>query len=196
MRQPTASTVARVVLVMTLVAAAGIRADAAPIRYEFHQTGSSRPNTYISGWIEIDGTFADLPVTDCWVSNHNRTGECPPNVWPLLGFEFRPPSVAVVTLADYLNEVSTDSGEGRFISGPGFVEVHRFIVDDLILTLGGPEGSIYYGTDQDSPCQQIGGCFFYGSWVPVPEPGTLALTAFGLIAAARLRRSRSCRPHA
>lgn len=194
MRQPSGSTARYAVVVLSLVAGA-VRADAAPIRYEYRQTGAA-PSVFVvaEAWIEIDGGFADLPVTSCLaLGGFPKEGECRSDLWPLLDLRVEIASGPTYTLEDFFTAVERLDVGTYFISPIGI----DFFPDPFNqLHLNFVTGTIRYGTDDDSPCNWQGHCVAFGSWVPVPEPGTLALTGLGLFAATRRRRSKSCRPGA
>ena len=185
----------RTLITATAVAAAisalsALPAAAVPTDYVFEQTSATVAGLVVTGEIEIDGGFADLPSLTSSQTCNSLTRTCGPVDFDrLLGIDVGSNLTASFTLHDLRPSLPGNCPAWDIVPDGGLDPGIRWIdardLDDFFIN-GWANSVIETDTDDaDSPCGRTGACVVTGHWVlaalPVAEPTALSLLAAGLL---------------
>jgi hypothetical protein len=185
----------RTLITATAVAAAisalpALPAAATPTDYVFEQTSATLPGLVVTGKIDIDGGFADLPSLTSSQTCNSLTRTCGPIDFDrLVDIDVGSDLTASFTLHDLRPSLSGDYPAWDIVPDGGLDPGIRWIdardLDDIFIN-GWENSVIETDTDDaDSPCGRTGACVVTGHWVdaalPVAEPTALSLLAAGFV---------------
>jgi hypothetical protein len=166
-------------------------AAAAPTHYVFEQTSTTMAGLVVTGEIEINGGFADLPsLTNSQTCNFLTRLCGPVDFGRLLDIAVGSNRTeASLTLHELHPSLPGDYPAWDIVPDgdldPGIRWVDARDLNDIFIN--GWENSVIE-TDTDnasSPCWHTRACVVTGHWVaaalPVPEPGAITLLATGLL---------------
>jgi len=185
----------RTLITATAVAVAisaipGLSAAAIPIDYVFEQTSATVPGLVVTGKIEINGGFADLPSLTSSQTCNSLTRTCGPIDFDrLLDIDVGSNLTASFTLHDLRPSMPGSYPAWDIVPDGGLDPGIRWIdardLDDIFIN-GWENSVIETDTDDaDSPCGRTRACVVTGHWVdaalPVAEPTAVSLLAAGLL---------------
>ena len=163
--------------------AVGLASPAAATTYTFDQANSAfiTPGFVVDATISFTGSTFGFPT----VSNFNNPG--PYDFAPMTALAISFPSVPNLgpyTLADFTAAATMFPNLGFpawSIAPAGISFVNRTDTEKFTITGGMGLSEIHFLTDLGGICGGDTACFAFGTWDPIPAPGSLALVISALV---------------